>query len=397
MNILQIGTIDNAGGAARVSWNLKTSLEKKGHTTSMFVAWKYSKDENVFSIPRYPQQERISKIFANDIDLYATDYILETDAFLNADIVHCHNLHGYYFNLGTLVKMAKKKPVVWTLHDMWAITPHCAHAFDGALRDGFFTCPSIDIYPQIYWNNAGYLKKRKASLYRTLGVHLAVPSRWLKEKVSKSILHDKPASLIYNGIDTDIFVRKEKSDARKELELPARKKIILFLASGGKNDPKKGWRYAEEAMRYYEHDPDILFLCIGGSEEDRAGSNEHIRFIPRVDHDEMLASYYSASDVFLFTSVAENFPLVVLEAMSCGLPIVSFDVGGVKEAVLHKENGFIAPYQKIEDLMEGIHYVLGLSTHERETMAAASFKRVRNYFTLDRMVDEYLALYSSLL
>src|SRR3989344_38401 len=119
MKILQIGTIDKAGGAAQVSWDLKTELEKRGHFVSMFVQDKVSQDKNVFKIPpTFPKQGIVSRILANDIDFYNTDYILKTQEFKEADIIHCHNLHGYFFKLDTLWKLSEKKPVVWTLHDM---------------------------------------------------------------------------------------------------------------------------------------------------------------------------------------------------------------------------------------------------------------------------------------
>lgn len=93
MNILQIGTIDKAGGTARVLWGLKTAFEARGHTTSMFVAYKYSEAENVFAIPRYRYQEHVSRVLANDLDFYKTNYILNSEEFRRADIVQFHNLH----------------------------------------------------------------------------------------------------------------------------------------------------------------------------------------------------------------------------------------------------------------------------------------------------------------
>ncbi|MDP3731153.1 MAG: glycosyltransferase, partial [bacterium] len=152
MNILQINTTDNRGGAAKVAYRLKTSLEKLGHKTSMLVGRKYTNDENVFilnDLKSFGQRVRkkLAYYLANDIDLFSSDKIIKTEAFRKADLIHCHNLHSYYFNLNTLKKISKLKPIIWTFHDMWPITPHCVHSFDGPLKNGFLQCPSLEIFP----------------------------------------------------------------------------------------------------------------------------------------------------------------------------------------------------------------------------------------------------------
>lgn len=143
------------------------------------------------------------------------------------------------------------------------------------------------------------------------------------------------------------------------------------------------------------HYKNILFLCIGGDEQDN--NIENIRYINYIDDKELLAKYYSASDIFLFTSLAENFPLVILEAMACGLPVVSFDVGGVKEALIHKKNGYIAKYKDIDDLINGIEYVLNLNDNEILKISDFSIKGVQDNFTIKKMVNQYMELYKSLL
>ncbi len=396
MNILQIGTIDCTGGAARVSWDLKRGFEARGHHVSMFVAHKYSTDENVYVIPRHRYQEYISRVLANDIDFYTTDYILETEAFKNADIIQCHNLHGYYFNIGTLQKMAQQKPVVWTLHDMWAMTPHCAYSFESQSKGGFFSCPSLDTYPQIEWHNERYLMKRKRDAYQRSAFELVAPSQWLCDKVSLSVLKDKGCHLIHNGIDPSVFMPQDSHTVREELSLPQNKKIVLFLAAGGRCDSRKGWQFVERILESYESHSDILFLIVGGSLSDRVSRNQNVQFVEYIEESERIAKYFAASDMLLFPSLADNFPLTVLEAMSSGLPVVAFDVGGVKEAIVHMKCGYITPYKSTEGLIEGIQYIVDLNLTEREKLAQCSRARVLEHFTIDRMADAYLNVYSSL-
>src|SRR3989338_4442165 len=167
MRILQINTIDKRGGAAKVSYSLKKELEKRGHETSMFVGRKYSDEKNIKLLNDVSSfsnkvRRKLSYWLANDIDVFFSDHILKTEEFKKADIVHCHNLHSNYFNLRTLEKISRIKPAIWTFHDMWPITAHCAHSFDGNLKkNGFFACPSLDIPPAIAWHNEKYLEKRK--------------------------------------------------------------------------------------------------------------------------------------------------------------------------------------------------------------------------------------------
>src|SRR3989344_543896 len=183
MNILQINTVDKKGGAAKVAYSLKQELEKRGHTTSMCVGRKYSDENNIKLLNDVRSvsdkvRRKLAYWLANDIDVFFSDHILKTEEFKKADIVHCHNLHSNYFNLRTLEKISHIKPVIWTFHDMWPITANCAHSFNGELKkNGFFTCPSLDIYPPIAWPNEKYLEKRKNNIYTKSNFHIITPSK----------------------------------------------------------------------------------------------------------------------------------------------------------------------------------------------------------------------------
>lgn len=396
MNILQISTYDSKGGAAKVAWTLKQELEKRNHRTSIFVAHKLSTSANVYQIPNRLTNRLLSVALASDLDFFQSDSILQTKQYHEADIIHCHNLHGYYFNLTTLQKMAREKPVVWTLHDMWAITPHCAHSFNGPLLNGFYQCPSRNIYPSILWPNEKYLQWRKKNVYKSVSFEIVVPSRWLKRKVKASILKHQHVSLINNGINTSVFHRYNKAEMRKIVGLPLDKKIILFIADGWEKTKWKGYEYMQQIVEYFKSNKQVLFLIIGG-ERIYKRSSSRLHMLPFLTDHSLLAKYYSSADIFLMTSLAENFPLTVLEAMACGVPVVSFDVGGVKEAVIHKKNGYIAKYKDGKDLIRGINYISGLNKKELETMSLNSIKRVKKYFTLETIVNNYLNLYCSLI
>lgn len=395
MKIIEIGTTDNIGGAAQISWELKKALEKNGHGVTMFVADKHSEDNNVRIIARSKWRKIIGFLLGTE-NFISTDWILETKEFREADIIHCHNLHGRFFNLKTLQKMSLLKPVIWTLHDEWAITPHCACTLESNdLKYGLYVCPSIDTPPRTLWDNDESLAKEKSSTYNGSKLWIVTPSQWLKKRVEMTILKNQKIRLIYNGIDTNVFSKYDKLPTRKNLNLPANKKIILFLADNASKNPWKGWAYAKNLADQYKDKEDLLFVCLGNYE--RSSDENNLKYLGYIKDPNKLAQYYSAADSLLFTSLAENFPLVILEAMSCGLPIISFDVGGVKEAVIHKENGYIAKYKDSSDLKRGVDWLLKLSQEDMANIEEKNQDRVRHNFNRQKMVNEYLKLYREIL
>ena len=396
MHILQINTADTKGGAGKVAYRLQKELNKQGHHSSLLVSRKYAKDDkNVILIrPENNLRRRFLKkltyYLANDLDFFPADHILKMPEFKNADIVHCHNLHTNYFNLSMLEKISKIKPVVWTFHDMWPITAHCGHSFNDDVKNGFFVCPSMDIYPPIAWHNEKYLESKKRKVYENSNFHIVVPSLWLKNKVEKSLLASKPITLIYNGIDTNIFRPLDKKECQQKLNLPQDKKIVLFLAKRGQSNPWKGGSYADDAIDAVKDRDDIFILDIGGDENKTIGNR---RFVSFVNDENTLAKYYSASDLLLYPSLADNCPLVALEAQACGLPIISFKTGGIPEIIGHKETGYIARYKDTQDLISGLEYCLDT---DLQTMSQKSAQKALANFSLDNMVNKYMELYSSL-
>lgn len=397
MNILQINTTDQKGGAAKVAYCLKGGLEKLGHQTNMLVGRKYTVDENVFllnDLKSFSQRVRkkLSYYLSNDIDLFSSDKIAKMEAFKKADLVHCHNLHSYYFNLNTLKKIAKLKPIVWTFHDMWPITPHCAHSFEAPLRNGFWQCPSLEIFPPMAWHNEKYLERRKRKIYEQADFTIVTPSKWLKEKVEASLLGTKDVRLIYNGIDTTIFKPHPKKEAREKLNLPLDKKIILSVIKNGQSNPWKGGNYINDAINALTNQTEAIFICIGGDFINRQVIN-----IPFIENEEILALYYSASDILLHPSIAETFGLTIVEGMACGLPVISFVTGSIPELVENGWNGFLAEYKNGANLIVKLKQILNLPPEKLKEMGQNSQNKVKSNFTLEMMTNNYLRLYNKIL
>jgi len=414
MNVLQINTSDSKGGAAKNVYRFKKHLEELGHTTSLFVGYKFSNDKNVFLInPRNTVLEigskiikrnltgyirrKISYLKANDIEGFEIDKLFSSQEYKKADIIHLRNLHGDYFNLKAIEKISKEKPVVWTMHDLWAITGHCAHPFDcQKWKSGCKSCPYLNTYPAIKWDNTEYLWNKKKEIYNNSKLNIVANSLWTKKKIEESILKNQNIYLIYNGVDTRVFRPYDKKEMRQKFNLPIDKKIILFSAIGGKKNPFKGWQYIEKVVLHYKNDKNILFLSIGGKKESQKFVNK-IRYIKYINEDSLLAQYYSAADILLYPSLADTFGLVVAESLACGTPVVAFKTGGIPEIVSHKKTGYIADYKNFNDLINGIEYVLTLTSNETKEMSQNSIQRIQQKFTLEMMTSNYLNLYQKIL
>lgn len=415
MKILFINTIDNVGGAALVGWNLSEVLLKKGHDPKYMVGFKKSKDKYVYQLRRnillnYLTTKTnidfnfifcglLTKFLANDIDFGAKEEVLNHPWYKKADIIHCNNLHGNYIKLDSIKEMSKEKKIVWTLHDEWAIMAHGSCIVEDGDKpvDGLYRRTDLNLYPAMLWNNEKYLSSRKSEIYKNSNLHFVVPSKWLLSKVKKSVLKDNDIQLIHNGIDINIFKKYDKNSSRSKLGLPLDKKIILFVANSGTNNPLKGWSYIEKIIDYFKDNDNLFFLCIGGSERDERKTGSNVRYVKYINNNNLLAQYYSSSDIFLFTSLVESFGLVPIEAMSCGLPVVAFPVGIIPEVIIHKKNGYIARHKDADDLIKGVEYIMSLSDSTLLNISSDLTKEIKKNFSLDKMTGEYLKLYNRLL
>lgn len=380
MKIFVIGTIDNKGGAANVSWELRKRLKADGNTVSTFVRYKYSNEPDVFTIPRKRYQDWLVKLFANDLTFANTDYLLNTKEFKEADIIHCHNLHSNFFNLKTLQKMSVQKPVVWTLHDMWAFTGFASNS--ATLRN-----PNPKKFLLYLWDNTSNLLRKKKNIYAKSRLHLVAVSDWMKNEASKSILVGKPITRIYNGIDIDTFKPYDKTVTRKELGLPLNKKIVAFGV--------KGWIDSNKIIDSYKNNENVFFIAIGHS--NIKTGNKNYKALPHTQDRNLFAKYLSVADVFFHPTPEDSFGLISAEALACGTPVVTYDVDALPEIVLHKKVGYVAEYQNIYDAKNGIDYILNLPRNEYTLMSTMARERIVNNFSLEKMYTEYLALYKKIL
>lgn len=321
----------------------------------------------------------------------ATNHLIKEIEDFSPDIVHLHNIHGYYVNIFRLVNYLKKKKikVVWTLHDELMFTGKCSYAYEcNKWETGCLKCPQINEYPKsLLFDRSKSLYVHKKNVFRDINNFCFVtPSQWLAKRVKKSILSDAECRVINNGIDTvNTFCVQSKRNEKID-EKFNHKKVILTVTDDVYSERKGLDCFIELARKSDDHSE--IYVVVGGERNDV--KMENLYFVSRTENQAELAAYYSRADVFVITSRCDNFPTVCIEALACGTPVVGFNVGGVAETAPQSDIGKFVELNSVSKLQDAIRYFLQC---DKETVK----KKCRNYasihYSTSAMVNEYCDLY----
>jgi glycosyltransferase involved in cell wall biosynthesis len=275
-----------------------------------------------------------------DFDFPATlPAIQEVIATDRPTVVHLHNLHGGYFDLRVLPELSRIAPIVLTLHDQWTFTGHCAYSFEcQRWRSGCGSCPDLTTYPGIPRDRTAENFALKREVFSRARIHVTTPSKWLMEQARRSLLAPaiEDARVIPNGVDTTVFRPGDKAIQRSRLGLPSRSKIVLCAGSVARRDYQTDRDLLHSLVEHMANttgrEISIVFLGSATRSDESCGS---LRIIHRPFERDVtnVAAFYVASDVFLHVPRADNYPTAVLEALSCGTPVVATSVGGIPEQV----------------------------------------------------------------
>jgi glycosyltransferase involved in cell wall biosynthesis len=414
MNILQINTAADSGGAGVAMARLHRGLIRQGHESRILARLRRSPRPNVLTIPEASgMRQSIVDRFLNNarmqLDAWfslpqvygSTKRILHSELFQQADIVQLHNLHGWYFDYELLPQISARKPVIWTLHDMWAFTGHCAYSYEcGRWQKGCFDCPLlrgdgrrlVEPRPTLLDRTSQQWQKKR-DLYRASRLHVVTPSLWMADQVRRSILGDAlDVQCIPNGIDLAVFGPRDQASARQTLGIRQRAKVILFVAAKVIQG-RKGLTYLFEALHSMRNTEEVVLLTVGnaGPSRQQLQHYEHLH-LGQVADESRLNLAYNAADVYVLPSLADNQPLTVLESLAAGTPVVAFDVGGVPEMITHLDTGYLARYKDATDLAAGISRILdedGLRVPMRQQCRNSMVER----FDLDQQACRYVELY----
>ena len=306
---------------------------------------------------------------------------------INPDIVHIHNIHGYYLNYPILFNYLKEAniPIVWTLHDCWPFTGHCVF-FDlvncDRWKTGCHNCPQIKSYPHsLFFDTSQNEFERKKSLFCSIQKMVIVPvSDWLGEMVRESFLGHFPNRVIHNGIDLTVFKPNPSKDSGGKYR-------ILGVASGWGN--RKGMSDFIKLRELLDDGCEITM--VGLTEKEAKSIPDTIVKMRRTSNLEELVSLYSSADVYVNATYSDNFPTTNLEALACGTPVITYQTGGSPEAV-DEETGIVVPYRDIKKLAEAI-----TTMRANPKSSKACRKRAEDCFNKDKCFEEYIRIYEQLL
>lgn len=401
---------DNGGGASRAAYRLYQALRAAGVDPRMTVRSKQTGDWTVtptsknyakavnFARSRFGGYLMLLQKTPN-ANMHSTNVLPSNlAAALNAsdaDVVNLHWLGGEVMSVEDIGRI--RKPVVWTLHDMWAFcgAEHVTDdGVDARWRAGYdrgnrpFPCSGPDI-DRFTWNRKLRAWKHPA--------HIVTPSRWLADCVRHSaLMKDWPVTVIPNVLDTDVFKPLDRQYCRHVLNLPGDKRIVLFGAFGGGGSLNKGYDLLLEAMNSLAASRlDILCVVFGQSEPQAPPSIPFpIKWMGHVGDDSTLALLYGAADVMVIPSRLENLPQSGTEAHACGCPVVAFDCGGLSEVVDHRVTGYLAEAYRTDDLARGIAWVLSDKMLNARLGQAARAK-AKKLWSASSVVPAYLDVYEA--
>ena len=312
------------------------------------------------------------------------------------DVLHINNAHGNYIGIEDIAYLSEYVKVVWTLHDMWAVTGHCAHAFDctGWKTMECGRCENKRTYPAFYYNNIKAVHKKKKDSFTGHGITFVTPSDWLAGICRQSYLKNEHIITINNGVDMSEFGICDRQELKKRYNVPAGKKVILFAAANLNNE-YKGFSYLAQALDKLDNKSDYYLLVIGQGLGDSVISREFgIKEFGYVSTTAMMNEIYAMADVFIIPSVAENFPCVALEALASGTPVIGSDAGGIPE-IVSKDVGWIFPSRDSAALAQTISSAFS-NTKQLDMMRPACRRRAEKLYTLDGMLEKYKCLYEEL-
>jgi glycosyltransferase involved in cell wall biosynthesis len=450
LHILQVNTNEISGGAQRVARNVFCSYRTCGHDSWLAVAHKVSADPDIFLMRHAPGRwgwsrlwwsvhgpcqlldcnGRVSRWVQRLAEPRAlVDYFCGVENFhypgtwgllgiapRRPDILHCHNLHGDYFDLRALPWLSRQIKTVLTLHDAWLLSGHCAHSLDcERWRTGCGECPDLARYPAVRRDATAYNWRRKREIYQTSRLYVATPSRWLMKKVEESILALAAVKtrVIPNGVDLQVFQPNDRKQVRARLGLSQAAKILLFTANGIRANIWKDYGTLREVInRIAASTPgeELLFVALGeDAPAERVGRAE-IRFVPYQSAPAAVACYYQAADLYVHAARADTFPNTVLEALACGTPVVATAVGGIPEQVkglqskdsslnqygLNEATGLLTSPGNAEELEARLQQLLS-NEPVRMQMSMNAVADARMRFSLKRQAESYLEWYQEIL
>lgn len=421
MKVVTLSTKDSFGGAARVAYRLHEEINAMGidnmllvnnkRTSSSTVRlasdfhdhlnrftyqlkkydMKYQEFKRRRNWVRYPDMQ--NKILS-DIAVSSLNNALDK---IDFDLIHMHWVGESYVDFTEFKSV--KNPIVWTLHDCFSFTGLCSYFEDcDKYKTHCGACPQLGSTKEKDFSYKVF--DMKHDRYAPLQFHIVTPSKWLAKAASESVLLRKyPITVIPNGIDTEVFRPKDKKDAKKLLSLHPNKKTILFGGISAMADPRKGGSLLKQSLEILLTTTDlenqVELLIFGAEQKDNIDFGFPAKYLGYVSEEVDLCNAYNAADVTIVPSTHENLPNTILESLSCGTPVVAFNIGGNPDMIDHTENGYLATPYDTTDLAKGIEYCL--KENNDNILGRKARIKVLDHFKIEDIAERYVELYNKVL
>ncbi len=409
MKILFINKHDIRGGAAIAAWRLQEALQQHYHTDNRLLAGLRSgTDERVIETRHKGVEnflERGLNYGLNRIGIqyfwfpFSTNRILHYATAFQPDIISLHNLHGGYFKTSLLEPLSDIAPLVWTLHDMWPFTANGAYTFGEEswkqLKSG---AGEHRQFPTIGINTGNFLIKRKKKIYENSNLTLVGPSQWIQDMARQSpVFSGKQVLHISNGIPLNRFCPpKDKDNIRRTLGITPDQKVLLLFSENIK-DPRKGGADLLEALNGLDHpeNQQITLLIIGKGRLPASFQYLKSKSLGYLSKEKDIIAALQASDLFVFPTREDNLPNTLIEAIACGLPCITYDVGGCGEIIKNGENGLLVSLGDKQALQRAIAELLS-HPNQLKTMRKKARDWAEAHFDVQLMAQKYYLLFEKL-
>lgn len=398
--VFQINVVANSGSTGHVTEGIAEAVMNEGW--SCFTA--YGRWANISKTHLYRIGNKynvyLHYLKSRLLDMHglgsqqATKCLIEKIKEVNPDLIHLHNIHGYYVNYPLLFEFLSEVniPIIWTLHDCWAYTGHCVHYTDKNChkwKDGCYDCPNLSDYPAAFCldhSRQNYALK-KHSFTSVNNLTIVTVSRWLANEVKQSFLNKYSIKIIHNGVDTGVF-RPIKSEVRKKYNIDSR---FLILGVATVWNARKGFADFIKLAKRLSSENKILLVGLNQKQISKLPSN--IIGLPNTENMNELVELYSSADLFVNFSIEETFGLTTAESMACGTPVLVYNSTACPEIVT-EDTGFVVEPHDIDSTLKAIQQ-LKLVGKQYYSDNCRSY--ILKNFRKEDKYKEYAALYQELL
>ena len=408
MRILHLSFYDDYGGAGKAALRILNSQVNLKMNSHMLVYSKHSSNKNVFSI-KTKISLKMNNIIVKVINFILVKIFKQQSVYSlnlypsklsklinnsNYDIINFHWINHEMISLDDINKISK--PIIWTLHDNWPFSSieHYIKVNDNRYRSGYNNKNSSKLEK--------FLWKKKLNIFKNKISIVIAPSKWMEDLAKESLIFkNKKIFYVPYPLNLKTFFPENTFKARKKLRLEfleKNTKIISFGATSAFSEKRKGYDFIRRSIKKLNLERENVHFIIFGEKSGDLNKYSNITNYGEINNESKLRDIYNASDIFLCPSSQDNLPLTIMESISCGTPVVSFDVGGISDLIKHKKNGYLAKEKNFGDFYNGIDFFLKSDLKKKTNyLNIMEYKNFMNNFSPKVIAEKYSKIYKDLI